>query len=150
MYHVFCETLREAWVMSFLDKVPQRKGIKVRITARKALISHVKEGIVITFLDSFGNGLPLLLCGIDTSRVVCAGVKKYDAVLGHSLDVRDHAIEIKANCLRIVVPVFLNFQARVIEHSRMVGPARCWNVHCFGIRIEALEEGTADTQSPGT
>jgi hypothetical protein len=31
----------------------------------------------------------------------------------------------------------------------MVGPARRWNIHCFGIGIEALEEGATDTQSAG-
>ena len=80
--------------MSFLDKVAQRKGIAVRVPARKALIGHVEEWKVVTFLDGVGNSLPLLLRGIDARRVVRAGVEKHDAVFGHGFDVRDHALEI--------------------------------------------------------
>ena len=93
-YHVLRETLRKARLVTFLDKVPQRKGIVVRITARKTLIGHIEEGIVASFLDGIGNGLPLLLRGVDSRRVVRAGVEKHDAVLGHGFDVGDHAIKI--------------------------------------------------------
>ena len=137
-------------MMTFFNKVPQCKGIVIRVTTRKALIGHVEEGIVTAFLDNIGNGLPLLLCGINSSRVVRAGVEKDDTVLWHSLDVRNHAIEIQPDGLGIVVPVFLDFQARVVEHSSMIGPARRWNIHSFGIGIEALEESAADTQCTST
>lgn len=139
MYHVLCKALCKARLMSFLDKVPQCKSITVCVTACKALISHVEKWVVAAFLDRIRNGLPLILCGINACRVVRTCVEKHDAVFWHGLDVRYHAFEIKADGLWVVVPVFLDLQPGVTEHSRMVGPARRWNVHSFGVGIEALE-----------
>lgn len=69
-YHVLGERLGEADVVALLDKVTEGKGILGRITARKALIGHVEEGIVTLALDGLADLAPLRLGRIDTRGVM--------------------------------------------------------------------------------
>lgn len=146
-YHVLCETLRQAWLMSLFDEIAQSEGIVVGVAACEALVSHVEEREVAALLDSLRNSLPLLLRGINTSWIVRTGVEENDAVLGHALDVRNHAIEIEANGLSIVVAVLLDFETGIFEHCCVVCPARHWNVDSLRVWVEAFEKCGADAES---
>lgn len=101
-------------------------------------------------LDSITNLLPLFLGRINASRIMRAGVKEYDAALWQVLDVFDHAVDIKANGLWVVVPVLLDLQTRVFEDGSVVGPARVWDVDRLGSGEEALEERASYPQGTST
>ena len=95
--------------MALLDEVAERVGILVGIARGEALVSHVEEGVVVALLDSVADLPPLLLGRVNTSRVVCAGVEKDNAALGHGLDVGDHSIEVEADGVLVVVAVLLDY-----------------------------------------
>ena len=96
--------------MALLDKVSERKGVLVCISRRKSLVRHIKECIVSSRLDSLADLLPLLRSWVDTSWVVSASVKQESASLRCSLDIRNHSLKVKTNCILVVVSVFLNLQ----------------------------------------
>ncbi len=149
-HHVLCEGLSKARAETLLDEVAESKGILVGVTRSKALVGHVEEGVVLAFLDSLSNLQPLFLSRINTSRVVGAGVEQDDAVLGHGLDVGDHAIEVEANGVLVVVPVLFDLEARVLEDSGVVRPRWGRDVDGFCVRVVTLEEGAADAEGTGT
>jgi hypothetical protein len=127
--------------------VTERKGVLVGVTAGKALVGHVEEGEVVTGLDRVGDLDPLLLRRINTSWVVCAGVEQDNAALGHGLDVGDHALEVEANGVLVVVAVLLDLQARVLEDGIVVRPRGGGDVDGLCAGVVALEEGTTDAES---
>ena len=135
--------------MSLLDEVAEGKGIARGITAGKTLVCHVEEGIVVTLLDDIANGLPLLLRGIYTGGVVRAGVQEDDTAFRQCLDVCDHAIEVEANGVLVVVPIFLHLQACILEHGCVIRPAGRGDVYRLGARVESLDESTANAQGSG-
>lgn len=149
-YHVLGETLAKSNVVALLHEVTGSKGILVSVTTGKALVGHVEEGKVTLLLHDVANLAPLLLGGVDTGRVVSAGVEKDDAVLGGSLDVGKQAIEVKANGVLVVVAVLVNLQTGVLEDSGVVGPAGGGEVDLLRVRVEALQESSTDSQSAGT
>jgi len=77
--HVFCKALRERNLVALLDEVANGKGVASGVTRGKALVSHIEEGKEAFLLDNCGNFSPLLLCGIDTSGVVRAGMEQDNA-----------------------------------------------------------------------
>ena len=149
-YHVLSERLCKAGTEALLDEMTERKGVLVGIAGSEALVGHVKEGVVVTLLDSLSNLQPLLLGRVNAGGIVSTGVKQHDAVLGHGLDIGDHAIKVKADGVLVVVPVLLNLEARVLEHSRMVRPRWGGDVDGLRVRVVALEEGTTNAKSAGT
>lgn len=108
--------------MTLLDKVSNGKGILVGVTAGKALVGHVEEGKVVLLLDNLGDLLPLLRGGVDTSRVVGAGVEQEDAAQGSGLEVGNQTVKVKADGVLVVVAVGLDLEAGIAEDSLVVGP----------------------------
>lgn len=102
---------------------------------------------MLALLNSLCDLHPLLLGRVNTSWVVCAGVEKNDATLGHVLDILDHTIEVEANSVLVVVPVLLNLQARVFEDGIVVCPRGRWDVDGLSTRVEAFQESTTNAQS---
>lgn len=147
--HVLGERLGQAGVVALLDKVAQRKGILVGITAGEALVGHVEEDIVVTSLDGSLNCLPLFGSGVDTGRIVGAGVEEEHAALGSGVDIVDHTIKVQANRVLVVVAVLLDLQPRVLEDSSVVGPGRGGNVDLLVAGVPAGEEFTTDPQGTG-
>ena len=105
---------------------------------------------MVALLDGVGDLHPLLLSRVDTGGVVGAGVEQDNAALGHSLDVGNHAIEVEANGVLVVVPVLLDLEAGVLEDSGVVCPRGVGDVDGLRVRVVALEEGAADAKGTGT
>lgn len=135
--------------MALLDEVSRRKRITVSVAAGKALVGHIEEGEVALLLDNVADLTPLVLGWVHTSRVVSASVQQDDAVRRSGLEVLDHALEVEANRVLVVVPVLVYFEAGVLEDRIVVGPARGREIDLLGVRIEALEESTAYSQGTG-
>lgn len=108
--------------MALLDEVSESKGVLVGISGSEPLVCHIEEREVPASLDGSADLLPLLRCRVDTSRVVGTGVQKEDASLGGTLDIREHALEVKTNCVLVVISVLLNLEPRVLEDSAVVCP----------------------------
>jgi len=121
-YHVLGEGLGQTGLVALLDEVAERVGILVGVAGSEALVGHVEEGVVVALLDGVADLPPLLLSRVDTSGVVCAGVEKDNAALGHSLDVCDHAIEVETNGVLVVVAVLLDIKTAVGEDGLVVCP----------------------------
>lgn len=148
--HVLGKALAQSDVVALLDEVAGSEGILVSVTAGEALVGHVKEGEVLLLLQDIADLAPLSLGGIDTGGVVCASVKQDDAALGGGLDIGDHALEVEADGLLVVVAVLSNVDTGVGEDSLVVGPARVGEVDLLGAGVELLEESTANAQGTGT
>ena len=149
-HHVLCERLGKAGTETLLDEVTEGKGVLVGVARSEALVGHVEEGVVVALLDGVGDLHPLLLGRVDTGGVVGAGVEQDNAALGHGLDVGDHAIEVEANGVLVVVPVLLDLEAGVLEDSGVVRPRGVGDVDGLRVRVVALEEGAADAKGTGT
>lgn len=108
--------------MALLNEVAERESVLVGVARGEALVGHVEEGVVVAFLDGIADLLPLLLGGVDTGRVVGAGVEQDNAALGHGLDVCDHAVVVKADGVLVVVTVLLDLEAAVGEDGLVVCP----------------------------
>ncbi len=147
--HVLGEGLGQADVVALLDKVPDGEGVLVDVTAGEALVGHVEEGEVALGLDGRLDLLPLLGGGVDAGGVVGAGVEQESAAVGGLVDVGDHALEVEADGVLVVVGVLLDLQTRVLEHGGVVGPRRRRDVDGLGAGEEAGEERAADAQSTG-
>jgi len=148
--HVLRKTLGEDRAEAFADEVAEREGVLVRVSAGEALVRHIKEGEVVTLLDSLGNLEPLLLRRVDTSGVVSARVEQDDAALGHVLDVGDHAIEIKADGVLVVVAVLLNLEPRVLEDGCVVCPRGGRDIDGLCTGVVTLKEGATNPKRART
>lgn len=149
-YHVLGETLAQGNVVALLNEVTRGKGIAVGVTAGEALVSHVEEGKVALLLHDIADLAPLVLGRVDTSGVVGAGVEQDDAVVGGGLDVGEETLKVQTDGVLVVVTVLVDLEARVLEDGGVVGPARGGEVDLLRVGVEALEEGTADSQGTGT
>lgn len=147
--HVLGKRLGQAGVVALLDKVAQCKGILVGVTAGEALVGHVEEDIVVTSLDGSLDCLPLFGSGVDTGRVVGAGVEEEHAALGSGVDVVDHTVKVQTNRVLVVVAVLLDLQTRVLEDGSVVGPGRGGNVNLLVAGVPTGEEFTTDPQGTG-
>lgn len=146
-YHVLGERLAESNLVALLNEVPDSKGVLITVTAGKALVGHVEESEVTTLLADIGDLLPLLRGRVDTSGVVCAGVKQEDAALRRSADVLDHTLEVETNCILVVVTVCLDAEAGIREDGLVVRPGRVRDEDLLVAGVETLEESGTDTES---
>ena len=121
-YHVLGEGLGQAGLVALLNEVAERESVLVGVARGEALVGHVEEGIVVAVLVSIADLLPLLLGRVNTSGVVCASVEQDNAALWHGLDVGNHAIEVKADGVLVVVAVLLDLKTAVREDGLVVGP----------------------------
>ena len=149
-YHVLGETLAQSNVVALLHKVSGGKRIAVSIATGKALVGHVEESKVALLLHDVADLAPLLLGGVDTGGVVSAGVEKDDAVLGSSLDVGNQTLKVQTDGVLVVVTVLVDLQTRVLEDGTVVGPTGVGEVDLLGVRVEALQESSTDSQGAGT
>lgn len=148
--HVLGEGLGQADVVALLDEVADGKGILVGVARGETLVGHVEEGVVASLLDGIADLPPLSLGRVDTSGVVGASVEQEDAALGGSLDVGEHALEVKTDGLRVIVPVLLDLEAGVLEDGAVVGPRGVGDVDLLGAGVESLEEGSTDPEGTST
>jgi len=77
--HILCKALRKGDLVALLDEVSNGKGVASGVTGGKALIGHIEEREETLLLDNRGDFSPLLLCRVDASGVVRAGMKKDNA-----------------------------------------------------------------------
>lgn len=136
--------------MTLLHEVTRGERITVRVSTGKALVRHVEEGKVALLLHDVADLTPLVLSRVNTGRVVRAGVKHDDAVVGGSLDVCNQTLEVETDGVLVVVAVLLHLQTGVLEHSVVVGPAGGREVDLLSVGVKALQESTANPQSTGT
>lgn len=132
--------------MALLDKVTYSVGVFVRVAGCEPLVSHIEKCKVAAILDGIGDGPPLLGGWVNTSRVVRARVKEEGAAPRGILNIRNEPVNVKSDCLLVVVPVLLYVQPGVLEDRSVVGPRWRGDVNGLGVRVEALKEGTTNTK----
>ena len=136
--------------MPILDKPSHGKCVFIRISTSEPLVCHIEKREVTGILHGLADLNPLLLRRVDSGRVMGAGVEEDNAALGSRLDVGEHALEVQANGLLIIVAVLLDLEPRILEHGGMVRPRRGGNVDGLGrVGVEAFEKGAADTKGTG-
>ena len=74
-YHVLCEALRQADLMTLLHEVPDGKCVSFGIPTCEALVCHIEERIMPLLLDYIADLPPLILAGINACGVVGASVQ---------------------------------------------------------------------------
>lgn len=147
--HVLGERLRQRQTVALLDEQPHRVRVLVRVTAREPLVRHVEERVMALLLEQLADLLPLLLCRVDSSRVVGARVQEDERVFGCGLEVGDQSVKVQSDRVLVVVFVLLDFETRVEEDGLVVGPRRSGDVDGLCVRVESLEERTTYPQGTG-
>lgn len=135
--------------MAISDELTDSEGVGVRVTAGEALVGHVEEGQVTLGQADLRDLLPLLGGRVDTSRVVGAGMEKESRAGRRLLEVLNHALEVKANGVLVVVTVVLDLEARVLEDGLVVGPRRGRDADLLLARVPAVEELSTNAQGTG-
>lgn len=149
IYHVLGEGLGKGDVVTLLDKVTDWESILVGVTGGESLVSHIEESIVSTLLNGVGDLLPLLLGWVDTSWVVCASVEEEDGSLLSTLDISNHALKVKPNCILVIVSVLGDLKPGVGEDGAVVGPRWVRDVDLLCARVPLCEELASDAESAG-
>lgn len=144
--HVLGEGLTKRDLVTLFDKVTDSVGVLVRIAGCEPLVCHIEKRKVAAILDGVRDGPPLLGGWINTSRVVCARVEEEDAALRGILNIRNESLDVKSDCLFVVVPILLYVQSGVLKDRSVVGPRWGGDVNSLGMRVKALKEGAADTK----
>ena len=72
--HVLGERLCQCDLVSFRDEMAHRKSITRSRARRETLVGHVKEWKELLVIDDLGYFTPLVLCRVDSSRIMCASV----------------------------------------------------------------------------
>lgn len=133
--------------MALLDKVTDSEGVLVGVATGKALVGHVEERKVILLLDDIRDLLPLLLAGVDTSRVVSTSVEEEGAAVRSSLHIGEKTLKVKTNGVLVVVAVLLDLKTGVVEDGLVVSPRGSGNVDLLLAGEKLGEESSADTES---
>lgn len=107
------------------------------------MISAVEEGEMSLLFHDCSNLFPLILCGIDASGVVSAGVEENNRSFGGVLERRGHAFEVETLGLFREVGIALNREVNIGEDLVVVRPRRVRNINRFGTRVELREEKSA-------
>mgnify|MGYP000868618480 CR=1 FL=1 len=136
--------------MTVLDELADGEGVAVSIARGKALVSHVEERHVTHLSADLGDLLPLLRGGVDTGRVVSTSVEEENATRGGITEVGNHAIEVKANSVLVVVAVLLDLDSGVLEDGLVVSPRRGGDADDLLARVPTVEELGANTKSTST
>lgn len=130
--------------MAVFDELSDCECILVGVTASKTLVGHVEERVMLPLFHGLANLCPLLLGRVDTGRVMCTSVQQYHTASGCRFDVGEHTFKVEADCIFVVIAVFLNLKTGVLEHRVMVCPAGRGYVDFLRTRIEALEKCSAN------
>lgn len=144
--HVFGEALGQHYSVAILDEVPHRESVFIRVAAGESLVCHIEEGVMLLLFDDIGDLPPLLFGGVNAGGVVRASMQQDDRVIRRRLEILDHAVEVQTNGFLVVVSVLCDLQARVLEDGVVVGPAGVGDVDLLAVRVEAFEEGAADSK----
>lgn len=129
--------------MPLSQEMTERIRIAVCIPTRKALVGHIEKSKVPLGLHHIANLAPLRLGRVNARGVMCAGVQQEDTVGRRSLDIGNHALEVEADGVLVVIAILLDLQTGVLEDSGMVRPAGGGDVDLFAVRVETFEEGPA-------
>lgn len=149
--HILGKRLAQDWVVAVGDKGTQRGGVKVAVTGRKALVCHVKDREQALCLADGRELGPVLWFWVNAGRVVCAGVEEDNVTFVQPLQVRLHAVPVKAVGGWVVVLVENWFDARVSHDWQVVAPGWLWHVDLLLalVRVELGQVFAADTEGTG-
>mmetsp|Transcript_83273 Transcript_83273/g.240962 ORF Transcript_83273/g.240962 Transcript_83273/m.240962 type:complete len:217 (+) Transcript_83273:423-1073(+) len=139
---VFREGLAHVHFEAHGHEEPNGEGVLVQGPRRVALVSAVHKRHKFPLLHDGGNLLPLILRRVHPGGVVGTGVQQDVSALGGILlQCLEHAFEVEAPGLRLVVRVCLHSEAGLRKDGVMVAP--CWVRHPNLVRLrphEALDE----------
>ena len=140
---VLGEGLGDAQLEALIDEVADGPGVADEITGCETLVGAVEEGEVVTLAHGHGDVLPLFLGGIDTGRIMSAGMEEDDGTRRGSAQGGDHAIEVEALGLRGEVGVVGEGESDIGEDLVVVGPGWRGEVEGGFVGMEAREEETS-------
>ena len=113
------------------------------------LISTIKEWEVFLASNDVSNPGPLLLGWIHPSRVVGTGVEDDHRARGEGLEVSQHALNVQAVGLGVIVPVFGHvLETSVLEYEAVVAPCGV-TVVGVGEASDSVEELSSNPQGSG-
>lgn len=95
-------------------------SVLIEITTGEALVGTVEEGEELLGADDRGDLLPLIHRGVNSSRVVSAGMQKDDRSLRGVAEILKQAGQIETEGGRVPVAVFLDFYATSSEDGLVV------------------------------
>ena len=140
---VLGEGLGDAQLEALFDEVADGPGVADEITGCEALVGAVEEGEVVALAHGHGDVLPLFLGGVDTGRIMSAGMEEDDGTGRGSAQGGDHAIEVEALGLRGEVGVVGEGESDIGEDLVVVGPGWRGEVERGFVGMEAREEETS-------
>ncbi|EOA06823.1 WbpN [Herbaspirillum frisingense GSF30] len=105
----------------------------------EALVGQVEEGQQTALFEHIDDLFPLRAGRIDAGRIVTAGVQQHHRALGQGIQLGQHALEVQALGLRIVVGVTLGLEAGAFEDADVVVPGRVRQPD-GGLREEARDQ----------
>ena len=123
-------------------------SVLVEATRGEALVGGIEEWVELSALADIGNLLPLSISGVDTGRVVSAGVQKHARAGLSSVKVSDHAVDVKTLGLLVEVAVLAHSNSSRGEHLVVVAPSGV--AHVEGAWSELGEELGNDTKGAST
>ena len=147
--HIFGKALGQHYSVAVLDEVSHRESVFVRVTAGESLVCHVEERVMLLLFDNVGDLSPLLLGRVNAGGIVSASMQQDDGLVRRSFEIVDHPVKVQANGFLVVVSVLFHLKSRVLEDGVVVGPAGVGDVDFLSMRVEAFEEGAADSKCAG-
>lgn len=137
---VLGEGLRDAQLEALLDEVADRPGVADQVARGEALVGGVEEGEVRALAHQRGDLAPLVLRGVDTGWVVCAGVQEDDGSSRRRPQRLEHAIEVKTLGFLGEVGVVGELKADVCEDLVVIGPGWVREVNGGLLRVKFGKE----------
>ena len=141
---VLCVRLGNAELKALLDKVSDRPAISRKISRGEPLVGRVEEGKVLLRPDDLRDLLPLVLCGVDTRRVMSAGVEHDNAALVRILYRINDTVKVETPRLLGKVRVCLVREADVGEDLEVVRPRGVGEVD-GALRLGVVELGEEES-----
>jgi len=141
--HVLRKRLGEEDVVSVVQKLADGKGICVDRAGGETLVGHVKVDEEIFVFANLREFLPLLGRGINTSRVVGAGVEEDTSTIGHFvLQVVEASLRIETTGRRIVVAEAVDLITGMHEDRVVISPGRPRKINCLPAREFRQKRGS--------
>ncbi len=131
-----------------LGDEPDAIGILLEPLAQ-TLIGQINERHHLFAQTQLRNHMPLLARQIRAAWVVAATVQKQDIALPHSLDRRDHRLEVDSMRIEVVVGVLREVQTGELEQREMVGPRRITEIN-LSVGPRAMQQVTGNAERPAT
>jgi hypothetical protein len=139
--------LEEHDVVGVLLEESEGVGISLEVTGGESLVSGIEGREEVLSLHNFQNFLPLLLVGVDTSRVVRADVEHDEGVVLAVVQIFAETIEIESLGLGVEVSVGLVVVANELSKSSVDGPGLGGN-HDINVLVGVPvgEEGKTESE----